>query len=201
VKQRDKDILKALEDFRCLSRDQIAKMFYGYLKNPITNANYALKRLRDRGYVKANVSRQPYIYFPATSGMKKDSQKVDHFLGIADAYIELQSTGQLKEFHIEPKYGQKGTVEPDAFFHCKDYPFFLEFQNSVYSDKVMKAKIQRYMDYFKSDEWHNGHWQRDNVLVFPYILIITNKQYNIDVEEFTVLQVKSINSLIRRLNQ
>ncbi|ARK30756.1 replication-relaxation family protein [Halalkalibacter krulwichiae] len=202
MKQRDKSILRSLEEFRCLSRDQVAKLFYGHLKNPITNANYALKRLRDRGYIKANVNRQPYVYFPANSGMKKDSQKVDHFLSIADPYIELKVTGLLKEFHTEPKYGKKGTVEPDAFFEFNHYPFFLEIQNSIYSEKVMKAKIQRYKEYFNSNDWHNESWQKGREIVFPYVLIITNKKYKIEVDEFPVIQVKSISDLIRNmLNQ
>jgi DNA-binding transcriptional ArsR family regulator len=201
MKQRDKQIIRALEEFRCLSRNQVAAMFFGRLKNPTTNANYALKRLRDRGYIKANVDRQPYVYFSASSGMKKDSQKVDHFLGIADTYNELMKLGGLESFTIEPKYGDKGTVEPDSFFQFRGLPFFLEYQNSIYTDKVMKAKIHRYKEYYDSGEWHKEHWQNGNELVFPYVLFISKKTYNMEVKEFPIIQVKSIHDFIKMLNK
>lgn len=196
MRKRDKNIIKALENFRCMSRDQIARIFYGHLKNPNTNANYALKRLRDRGYIKANVNRQPYVYFPGSSTMKKDSQKIDHFLGIVDTFIMLKGAGQLTDFQVEPKYGQD-YMEPDAFFKFRGFPFFLEFQNSIYTDKVMKAKFERYKTYYESNEWHRGHWQENNgEVTFPYVLIVGNKRYNLEVEEFQIFQVKSVKEFI-----
>jgi hypothetical protein len=195
MRTRDKQIVDTLEQFRCMSRDQVASLFFGNLKNPNTNANYVLKRLRDRGYVKANINRHPFIYFPSASSMKTDSQKVDHFLGINDCYIALKNTGHLSEFIMEPKYG-KGNPEPDAMFIFRGFPFFLELQNSVYSDKVMRAKIERYKSYVNSDQWHNEHWQNGKEIVFPYVLIVSNKRYNIEVDEFPLLQVRNIDEFL-----
>ncbi|NEU29916.1 hypothetical protein GN156_03880 [bacterium LRH843] len=200
MRQRDKNIIRSLELFRCMSRDQIARIFFGELKNPITNANYALKRLRDRGYIKANVNRQPYVYFPSNSTMKKDSQKIDHFLGIVDIYIAFTKAGNLTDFQVEPKYSRE-SMEPDAFFLFRSYPFFLEFQNSIYSDKVMKAKFQRYKDYYDSKEWHKGEWQQGNgEVIFPFILIIGNKQYKIEAEDFQVFQFKSADEFVKSIS-
>lgn len=45
MRKRDKEIIEALERFKCLSRDQIASMFFNHTKKPHTNANFVLKRL------------------------------------------------------------------------------------------------------------------------------------------------------------
>lgn len=43
---RDKAIVSDLVRFRCLSRDDIAELHFSNIKNPITQANMVLKRLR-----------------------------------------------------------------------------------------------------------------------------------------------------------
>ncbi|MDJ1631070.1 hypothetical protein QNN00_14690 [Bacillus velezensis] len=90
MKARDKSIIEALESFRALDRDQLAEMFYSHTKSPVTNVNFALKRLRDRGYIEADQNRKPYVYFPKPSRIKTGGQKVDHFLSIADFYLQLK---------------------------------------------------------------------------------------------------------------
>ena len=46
-----------------------------------------------------------------------------------------------KVFEVEPKVGEKGTVEPDVFAIWRKAPFYIEVQRNIYSAKVFKAKL------------------------------------------------------------
>ncbi|WP_019244549.1 MULTISPECIES: replication-relaxation family protein [Bacillus] len=178
MKKRDMDILKNLQRFRCLTRDNIIDLHFSNLKNPITSCNTVLKRMRRDGHIEINSNQQPYIYFPSPAPIKKDSAKIPHFLAIAQFYISLLKVQPPKEFIVEPKYG-KSYMEPDAFMIWKNAPFFLEIQRSIYSKKVMDAKFERYMSYYMNGEWKNEAWQPKERKVFPRVLIITDTRYEI----------------------
>ena len=89
MRNRDKAILNNLKRFRCMSRDDIIDLHFQGLKNAVTCCNTVMKRLRRDGHVDANISQQPYIYFPQSSTLRKTSQKIPHFLGILDVYKQL----------------------------------------------------------------------------------------------------------------
>ena len=63
MKNRDKAIIKDLQRFRCMSRDDIIDLHFQGLKKAVTCCNTVMKRLRRDGSVDANVSQRPYIYF------------------------------------------------------------------------------------------------------------------------------------------
>lgn len=146
----------------------------------------------------ANISQQPYIYFPQPSTLRKTSQKIPHFLGIVDVYKQLIHYEKPKLFKVEPKYG-KDYMEPDAFTIWRRSPFFIEVQKSVYSKKIMQDKINRYELYFHSQEWHNESWQPKGSKFFPSILIITDKQYDINSSNLRIFQASSISNFMESL--
>ncbi|MDM5152498.1 replication-relaxation family protein [Bacillus sp. DX1.1] len=195
MRTRDKAILSDLQKFRCMSRDDIIDLHFGGLKNAVTCCNTVMKRLRRDGYVDANVSQQPYIYFPQPSTVRKTSQKIPHFLGIVDVYKQLIHFEQPKVFNVEPKY-RKEHMEPDAFTIWRKAPFFIEVQKSVYSKSVMQEKINRYEYYYASLEWQNESWQPKNSKFFPSILIITDKHYDINSSNLRIFQATSINEFM-----
>ena len=102
MKKRDLQIIEFLEKARCSSRDQLVELFFSNLKNPISNCNTVLKRLRDRGYIDVSTDFQPFVYFPKPSGIKKDSMKIPHFLKIVDMYLALREYEEPRIFTIEP---------------------------------------------------------------------------------------------------
>lgn len=53
MKKRDLEILKLLEKFKCLTRDQIAFLHFSTNARPHISANNVLKRLRRDGYILA----------------------------------------------------------------------------------------------------------------------------------------------------
>ncbi|EML9734707.1 replication-relaxation family protein [Bacillus cereus group sp. MYBK195-1] len=198
MRNRDKAILNNLKRFRCMSRDDIIDLHFQGLKNAVTCCNTVMKRLRRDGHVDANISQQPYIYFPQSSTLRKTSQKIPHFLGIVDVYKQLIYYEKPKLFKVEPKYG-KEFMEPDAFTIWRKSPFFIEVQKSVYSKKVMQDKINRYELYFHSQEWHNESWQPKESKFFPSILIITEKYYNISSFSLRIFQASSISNFLNSL--
>ncbi|USK99917.1 replication-relaxation family protein [Bacillus tropicus] len=198
MKSRDEAILGNLKRFRCMSRDDIIDLHFHGVKNAVTCCNTVMKRLRRDGHVDANISQQPFIYFPQPSALRKTSQKIPHFLGIVDVYKQLIHYEEPKLFKVEPKYG-KEFMEPDAFTIWHRSPFFIEVQKSVYSKKIMQDKINRYELYFHSQEWRNESWQPKGSKFFPSILIITDKQYDINSSNLRIFQASSINNFMESL--
>ena len=189
-------IIETLEQFRALSTHQIAEIFYNYTKNPVTNANFALKRLRDRGYIEVNTNMQPYVYFPKPSRIKQDGQKVEHFLKIADFYLQLKRAGgHVKFFHVEPQY-MDGSIRPDACVSWRDKIWFVEIQNSHYTHTVMSEKMKRYQTFYASKDWKELPFVKSK---FPHVWIVADHKYKIDVEGFIVSQSKSVDDLIIQL--
>ncbi|MBO1515666.1 replication-relaxation family protein [Metabacillus bambusae] len=196
MRKRDRLIIETLEQFRALRSDQIAEMFFNHTKSPITNANFVLKRLRDRGYIEANTKMmQPYVYFPKPARIKQDGQKIDHFLKIVDFYLQLKrSGGPIKLFHVEPQY-MEGAIRPDILVSWRDKIWFVEIQNSHYTHKVMAEKMKRYQTFYDSDDWKKIQFVKS----FPRVWIISDRKYKIEVEGFKVLQSKSVSDLLKQL--
>jgi len=195
MRKRDLAILSNLERFRCMTRDDIIDLHFKDLKNPITCCNTVLKRLRRDGHIEVNPNQQPYIYFPSPAPIKKDSTKIPHFLRIVEFYKSLLNFEEPKTFIVEPKYG-KGYMEPDAFMIWKRAPFFVEIQRSVYSERVMKEKVNRYEAYYLSNEWCLEPWQPDNKKVFPSVIMLTDTRYNIESPYVRFYQVQNIEQLL-----
>ncbi|WP_309411863.1 replication-relaxation family protein [Bacillus cereus] len=198
MKNRDKAIVKDLQRFRCMSRDDIINLHFQGLKKAVTCCNTVMKQLRRDGSVDTNVSQQPYIYFPQPSTIRKTSQKIPHFLAIVDVYKQLLQYEKPKLFKVEPKYG-KEYMEPDVFTIWRQSPFFIEVQNLVYSKKVMQEKVNRYECYFHSFEWQQEPWQPKKSKYFPSLLIITDTQYDIYSLNFRIFQTKSIHDFMNQI--
>ncbi|PDY76967.1 replication-relaxation family protein [Bacillus cereus] len=198
MRNRDKAILNDLKRFRCMSRDDIIVLHFHGVKNAVTCCNTVMKRLRRDGHVDANITQQPFIYFPQPSTLRKTSQKIPHFLAIVDVYKQLIHYEKPKLFKVEPKYG-KDYMEPDAFTIWRRSPFFIEVQKSVYSKKIMQDKIDRYELFFHSQDWHNESWQPKDSKFFPSILIITDKKYDLNSSNLRIFQATSINDFMDKL--
>lgn len=198
VTERDKKILKDIERFRALDRDQIGELHFKGNKELVKTVNFVMNRLKKRGYVKADESRSPFVYMPHKGGPKRGSQKIDHFIQIANIYLELRRTGKLRKFNVEPKLGSKGTVEPDAFAIWKGWPWFIEVQLSNYSDAIMRRKLKRYEAYYKSGQWKGLEWQpKGREPIFPRIWVLSNRTYDVTwFKGVTIYQTKTVEELL-----
>lgn len=195
LKSRDREIIEALEKFHVLERDHIANMFFNHCKKPITSTNFVLKRLRDRDYIDCDDSRvfEQNIYFPKPSKVKKNSQKIGHFLMIADIYLDMKKYYTVKKFEIE-QYIPEFKLIPDIFTVWGGSYWWIEAQNSLYSSKVMYEKLDKYEELYRSGKWKDFHFQSNRQKMFPHVLIIGKGRYNVDQYSFRVLQADTLDS-------
>lgn len=196
MRKRDRDILADLDRFRCMSRDDIAELHFSNLKNKENACNNVMKRLVRDGYAEVNIKHVPYLYFPSPAPIKKDSSKIKHFLAIIDFYKQIRKYQEPRLLKIEPKY-KKDYMEPDIFMIWQKAPFFVEIQCSIYSEKVMKAKLKRYQDYFYSEEWKKELWQPKEKKVFPYLWIVTDTRYNVEDYSFPIFQTSNVMEFLK----
>lgn len=195
MRQRDKAIINDLNRFRVMSRDDLIDLHFRKLKRPVTACNTVMKRLRRDGHVKAVTNYGQYIYMPYESKIKPDSTKIPHFLRIVGFYRDVRKHERPKIFTVEPKYGAKGTVEPDIFMIWKGSPFFVEIQRTQYTQKVMDAKLDRYEAYYHGEEWKKERWQPKKKAYFPHVWIITDTQYKISKRPYQVMQSATVDEL------
>ncbi|MED3777970.1 hypothetical protein ABES66_00445 [Geobacillus stearothermophilus] len=199
--KRDKAIIADLQRFRVMSRDDIADIHFRGLKRPQESANNVLLRLVRDGHIQRSTAFVPYVYFCADNTIKKNSQKIPHYLEIVQVYKEILATGPLEQFLVEPKY-KKGLAEPDAFFIYQRTPFFLECQRTFYSEKMIEEKLNRYLALYESGVIADEPWQPSGKVVFPYILIISDTRYALNRQyPFRVFQAPSFLSFLRSLKQ
>ncbi|WP_231510754.1 hypothetical protein [Bacillus sp. UNC438CL73TsuS30] len=175
-----------------MDRDSIAELHFSNLKKPWKAANNVLLRLQREGKIQVSKAFAPYVYFGQDVEIKKNSQKIGHFLGILNVYKELKQLGTLETFLVEPKYGKKGEcAEPDIFCEYRRTKFFVEVQRTVYSEKLMNEKLDRYVDLYNSG--HTG-------APFPHVLILSDQRYAIDGDyPFKVFQAESFTQFVGSL--
>jgi hypothetical protein len=166
-----------------MDRDSIAELHFEGLKNPKFAANNVLLRLLRDGQIQRSTAFVPYVYFGPETQIKKQSQKIGHFLAILNVYKEMRKLGKLETFLVEPKYGSKGVAEPDIFAMYRNTPFFIEVQKTVYSEKQMNEKLQRYVDFYNT-----GIMAKP----FPHILILSDQRYAVDGQyPFKIFQAET----------
>jgi hypothetical protein len=193
LSSRDKAIIRDLNRFRVMDRDSIAELHFAGLKNPRLAANNVLLRLLRDGQIQRSTAFVPYCYFGPETQMKKNSAKIGHFLAILEVYKEMRKLGKLETFLVEPKYGSKGVAEPDIFAMYRNTPFFIEVQKTVYSEKQMNEKLQRYVDFYNT-----GIMSKP----FPRVLILSDQRYAIDGDyPFKIFQSESFTQFNQSLTQ
>ena len=190
LRDRDKAIIHDLNRFRVMDRDSIAELHFNGLKRPKNAANNVLLRLLRIGLIQRSTQYTPYVYFGPDVNIKKNSSKIGHFLAILEVYKEIKRLGQLEDFLVEPKYGVKGTVEPDIFCVYRKTPFFIEVQKTIYSNNQMKEKMDRYLELYDSKVLNP----------FPHVLILSEQRYALDEEyPFKLFQAKTFTHFLNSL--
>lgn len=201
MRARDRQIIEALEKFKVLKRDHIAQMFYSHCKKPETNVNHALLRLKNRGYIEC-VSKtfEQNIYFPSPTKIKKNSQKINHYLMIADIYLQMKKYYDVKLFEIEP-YIQEFKLIPDIQAIWGGSIWWVEAQNSSYTAKQMHDKLSKYEELYLSGKYKEFHFQHKDKKFFPHVLIIGQTKYNVDNYSFRIFQAESIDDFMKVLGR
>ncbi|MFP7736228.1 hypothetical protein ACLHDF_23040 [Priestia aryabhattai] len=198
LSQRDKDIIGFINQFRAVDRDSLVELFFKQLKSPVNACNSVMIRLYRLGLIERTQQYSPTVYLPVDAKVKKNSQKILHFLSILDVYKQMCMFNAPKQVIVEDKpTGQKGGIEPDLFCIFKGSPFWIEIQRTQYSEQNMQEKIHLYEEFFFSDEWKSLHWQpEDRAAVFPSVILITPVRYAVFSDYIRIIQVTSIHELM-----
>ncbi|MFB7260531.1 hypothetical protein [Streptomyces nojiriensis] len=179
-----------------MSRDDIADIHFRNVSNSITAANRTLLRLYRLGKIDRSTEFQPFVYFPAGNSIRKDSQKIPHFLELVRVYRDMLAFAKPTRFNVEVKYA-KGLAEPDIFSVWKGSPLFIEVQRSKYSERQINDKIARYEALYQSKLVFDEPWQPTSKKVFPTVLILSKTRYAIKSDNFTIIQAESIADFVR----
>jgi len=200
LSQRDKDIIAFINQFRAVDRDSLVDLFFKQLKSPINACNSIMIRLYRLGLIERTQQYSPTVYLPVDAKIKKNSQKILHFLSILDIYKQMCTYSTPKQVIVEDKpTGRKGGIEPDLFCIFKGSPFWIEIQRNQYSEQKMQAKINLYEEFFFSDEWQALHWQpEDRSAIFPSVILITPVRYAVSSQHIRIIQVASIHELMEK---
>ncbi|TKH14576.1 hypothetical protein FC694_17035 [Bacillus wiedmannii] len=195
LRLRDRKIIETLQLFRCMSRDQITALYFNHVKNSSTATNYVLKRLRRDQYIDVNTERKPYVYFPNPSTLKKDSQKINHYLKIIDFYIGLCQYEVPTVFEVEQRCGY-AFLQPDIFMVWKGMAFFVEIQNSRYTKMQMQEKVDRYTKYKQSENWIQQSISY-HIKQFPYVWIVSRLPYEIMSPDIQIIQTENVEEFMQ----
>ncbi|MEB2278039.1 hypothetical protein LAV82_29020 [Bacillus sp. ILBB4] len=200
LSQRDKAIIAFINQFRAVDRDSLVDLFFKQLKSPINACNSVMVRLYRLGLIERTQQYSPTVYLPVDAKIKKNSQKILHFLSILDVYKQMYTYSVPKHVIVEDKpTGRKGGIEPDLFCIFKGSPFWIEIQRNQYTEQKMQAKVNFYEEFFFSDEWRSLHWQpEDRPALFPSVILITPVRYAVSSEHIRIIQVASIHELMKK---
>jgi hypothetical protein len=200
LSQRDKDIIAFINQFRAVDRDSLVDLFFKQLKSPVNACNSVMVRLYRLGLIERTQQYSPTVYLPVDAKIKKNSQKILHFLSILDVYKQMCTYSIPKQVIVEDKpTGRKGGIEPDLFCIFKGSPFWIEIQRNQYSEQKMQDKIHLYEEFFFSDEWKTLHWQpEDRAAIFPSVMVITPVRYAVASNHIRIIQVASIHELMEK---
>ncbi|PFP02647.1 hypothetical protein COJ90_30305, partial [Priestia megaterium] len=183
-----------------VDRDSLVELFFKQLKSPVNACNSVMLRLYRLGLIERTQQYSPTVYLPVDAKIKKNSQKILHFLSILDVYKQMCTYSTPKQVIVEDKpTGRKGGIEPDLFCIFKGSPFWIEIQRNQYSEQKMQDKINLYEEFFFSDEWKTLQWQpEDRVAIFPSVILITHIRYAATSDHIRIIQVASIYELMEK---
>ena len=200
LSQRDKDIIGFINQFRTVDRDSLVELFFKQLKSPTNACNSVMIRLYRLGLIERTQQYSPTVYLPVDAKIKKNSQKILHFLSILDIYKQMCTHSAPKQVIVEDKpTGRKGGIEPDLFCIFKGSPFWIEIQRNQYSEQKIQAKINLYEEFFFSDEWKALQWQpEERPAIFPTIMLMTPVRYAVSSEHIRIIQVACIHELMEK---
>ncbi|QPC47090.1 replication-relaxation family protein [Mangrovibacillus cuniculi] len=196
---RDQAIINDLIKLGCMSRNDVAAIHFGELKDPVRSANSVLKRLVRDGKIKRSRDFVPYVYFPIDSKIKADSTKIPHFLEIVSVYKEMVRIQKPKVFLVEPKYGDKGDyMEPDVFAIWRGTPVFIEVQRTRVTEQTIKEKLERYEAFYESELWKDEAWQPKEKPIFPSVVLLCENKYGVKSDLLHFFEARTISDVIRK---
>lgn len=185
VTDRDRIILKHIEDYGFITIQQANMLVYNNLSYGYNYARERLKKLSNEGIV--NCKRSPFLDRNVYYFDEKESSPKLHKTLIMDYYCNLINSGaDIKYFEKEKKW-LDGKVRSDAFaiYELGNTRFYNILEVNVSNNKL---NLERYMDII--DEFHNDY--NSDKTILPTVILVD--RYNKKIESientFEVIPLK-----------
>jgi len=165
LRQRDKDILKHIENYKAITIYQAYRMFYNTSKFGYDQSKKRLKDFEDLGLLKSykeKITGQKVYYM--------EHQVSLHDLYVLDFYSMLYFTGCNNiELIKTPRY-LNNMIIPDAFFkfQFRENLYFLLLEVD-FTHQTNMSKFQMYEKLFRE-----GTLQKECYNTFPVIVVMSN---------------------------
>lgn len=173
--ERDRKIIRFIEDFGCADSDMIHRLFFADVSR--NRCLSRMKQLADRHCVsrsRESVSAN-YLYY-----IGKPPKEIAHKMVRANFYTRMKASYDLKVFFPEPIYGK---IRPDAYMefslYGQRYAAFLEVQ---LSSGDIQAKYEAV--------YNSGKWQ-ERWTSFPLVIIVTPHKQKIKPSKVKYITVDS----------
>jgi hypothetical protein len=165
----------------------LASLICPEVARPSVTINRILKRMSRDGYILQvpQVKDRPYLYMPNPSIIHPQSNKIEHFMAIADLYIAMK---QPKIFEVEPMINDDYRADAYIRNSDSDKPVLVEIQRTVISTRRMQAKVDEFVKaYLKKQHDAQTLW------------IISDVTYRLEVPAgFSVVQQRPFRADIAR---
>lgn len=184
ITDRDRDILRHIEEFQFATISQIRDLFFSTQKYGYDIARKRLNLLRREGKLHAIKDFQTNSNIFSLYPLKKVSK---HNIIIRDFYTKLISEGiDVNFFKIEFTGFLDGKIRPDAFIKVtvNGWIFFLFLE-------VITSNNQR--DISKYEKlYHSGEFQEQFGLSFPTVIFVDEVIHsnNLKSDHFRVVQIE-----------
>lgn len=131
-----------------MSRDHIAQLHCLDVARPEATASRICKRLSRDGYIITipQPKDRPYLYKAKGTSIRENTSRLEHYLAIVDAYIDL---GCPNVFEVEPAWP---SYRPDAYAQVDGQYVCIEVQTSKVTNKRIQNKINRFVRSWQRQE-------------------------------------------------
>lgn len=191
--ERDRKIIKYIEKFKVMHRDQIIEACDFYkLANPVSSCNLVLSRLVDRKLIKPIKGvTHSYLYTLKESKINEKSTTLFHSLEIVETFLELRRKPEIEivDYEVEKFYG-KNLAIPDLILKtvikCKKSVLFFEVERdtSNRTKQDWRNRLNRYQLLFESAESFKQDLPKLSTIV---LIVLTDKK--IEVEQMPNVRV------------
>ena len=173
---RDKAIIRAVEQYKCLNTEQIQCLLFGNMKSGLRKCQQRLKRLTDRGKLKRwrYDLEEPYAYYITRL------EQMEHTILLNWSIIwiktNLKSWEEIYSFEYEVK--KYPMIRPDAFVAIENkitskFKFiYIEMDRAESANRF--DKVRKYNDLYESNKF-KGEWWVKLTKRFPPIILVTTE--------------------------
>lgn len=151
--ERQEMIVKYIEKFKVMTRDQIITLFFSEVAAKVKNCNETMLKLVNRGFLKRIDAYQQYHYtLEGELEVEPRSPKYNHHIDVAELFCSIYKTPDIKVIRFDVDAFMNtvtGIPSPDLIVQIrlpnyKKCTFFFEVQRTSMGDAYYSSKMWKY---------------------------------------------------------